>query len=52
MASKDKLKKHGRNIYFKDSSLWDRLQAIANEKKWSLNQVVQDIVESKLNKTA
>lgn len=41
MASKLKQKKHGRNIYFRDASLWDRLQAIAEEKKWSLNQVVE-----------
>jgi hypothetical protein len=41
MASKEKLKKHGRNIYFKESDLWNRLQSVAIEKNWSLNQVVE-----------
>lgn len=41
MASKERQKKHGRNIYFKDHTLWDRLQDIATEKDWSINQVVE-----------
>jgi hypothetical protein len=41
MASKETLKKHGRNIYFRDHTLWSRLQAVAFEKNWSLNQVIE-----------
>lgn len=41
MASKERLKKHGRNIYLKDATLWDRIQDKATEKDWSINQVVE-----------
>lgn len=50
MASKEKLKRQSRSIYFKDPNLWDRIKDVAIQKKWSLNQVVQDMVEAQLKK--
>jgi predicted DNA-binding ribbon-helix-helix protein len=41
-----KIKGQGRTVYFKDSGLWGKLDRIAEEKKWSVNQVIQDFVEA------
>jgi len=43
-----KAKGSGRTVYFKDAKLWDKLQKIAVKKKWSVNQVLQDMVEMQL----
>jgi hypothetical protein len=36
-----KKKGHGRNIYFKDIDLWARLKAVAEEKHWSVNRLIE-----------
>jgi len=41
-----KKKGRGRHVYFKDATLWKRLSAAAEEKDWSVNRIIENMMNS------